>query len=171
VTDRIERELDLPASPPRVWRSLTDPDQVAQWLAEEVTLELWPGGEATFKIAGVVHLGWVEEVQAPGQDPDGWVEEVQAPGQDPDGWVEEVQAPPRIPHDPGDPAQEAARLTFWWAPEGRPASRVELVLYPGADGGTRLRIAETRPLEMLDLVGIPLPGHGGARFGPALVAA
>ena len=26
MTDRIERELDLPASPARVWRSLTDPD-------------------------------------------------------------------------------------------------------------------------------------------------
>ncbi len=36
---------------------------------------------------------------------------------------------------------------------------------------TRLRIVETRPLEVLDLVGIPLPGHGGARYGPALVAA
>jgi uncharacterized protein YndB with AHSA1/START domain len=72
------------------------------------------------------------------------------------GWVEEVRAP--------------ARLAFWWATDDEPASRVELTL---DDDGfeTRLRIVETRPLEMLDLVGVPLPRIGGATFGPALVAA
>lgn len=40
--------------------------------------------------------------------------------------------------------------------------------------GTRLRVVETRPLEVLDLVGIPVRsagGAGGASYGPALVAA
>lgn len=72
------------------------------------------------------------------------------------GWVEEVA--------------EESRLAFWWADDGEPASRVELTLTPLLDG-TRLRVTETRPLELLDLVGVPLPGHGGQRFGPALVAA
>jgi hypothetical protein len=39
---------------------------------------------------------------------------------------------------------------------------------------TRLRVVETRPLDMLDLVGTPLPGLGGLggrTYGPALVAA
>ena len=63
------------------------------------------------------------------------------------------------------------RLTFWWAVDDEPASRVELRI-DERDTGTRLRIVETRPLEVLDLVGVPLPrAGGGAGYGPALVAA
>ena len=47
---------------------------------------------------------------------------------------------------------------------------MELTLTP-ADDATLLRVVETRPLELLDLVGMPLPGIGGKTFGPALVAA
>jgi uncharacterized protein YndB with AHSA1/START domain len=72
------------------------------------------------------------------------------------GWVEDVSAP--------------ERLAFWWADDEEPATRVELKIEP-RDTGSRLRIVETRPLELLDLVGVPLPGAGGAGFGPALVAA
>jgi uncharacterized protein YndB with AHSA1/START domain len=78
------------------------------------------------------------------------------------GWVEEVAAPS---DERGD-----GRLAFWWAEDGEPASRVELSLSP-LDPGTRLRVVETRPLQLLDLVGVPLPGQAGQRFGPALVAA
>lgn len=80
------------------------------------------------------------------------------------GWVEEVLAPAE---------DRAGRLSFWWQQEDEPASRVTFALEP-TDRGTRLRIAETRPLELLDLVGIPLRsagGAGGSSFGPALVAA
>ena len=55
--------------------------------------------------------------------------------------------------------------------DDEPASRVCFSVTSREDGTTRLRIVETRPLEVLDLVGIPLPGHGGRTFGPALVAA
>jgi uncharacterized protein YndB with AHSA1/START domain len=72
------------------------------------------------------------------------------------GWVEDVAAP--------------ERLAFWWAVEDEPASRVELRIEAVGES-TRLRVVETRPLEVLDLVGVPLPGVGGTRFGPALVAA
>lgn len=72
------------------------------------------------------------------------------------GWVEEVQAP--------------CRLAFWWASDDQPATRVELALTQEHQG-TRLRVVETRPLEQLDLIAIPLPGDGGRTFGPALVAA
>jgi uncharacterized protein YndB with AHSA1/START domain len=78
------------------------------------------------------------------------------------GWVEEVSAPA------GD--GDGGRLAFWWGDDGEPASRVELSVLP-LDRGTRLRVVETRPLELLDLVGVPLPGQAGRRFGPALVAA
>jgi uncharacterized protein YndB with AHSA1/START domain len=83
------------------------------------------------------------------------------------GWVEEAR-PPR------DGA--TGRLAFWWEQDGEPASRVALELTPTADG-TRLRVVESRPLDVLDLVGIPLGGPGspgtpdGNRYGPALVAA
>jgi uncharacterized protein YndB with AHSA1/START domain len=76
------------------------------------------------------------------------------------GWVEHAAAP--------------VRLAFWWAADGEPATRVELTLDPVADEqgeGTRLRVVETRPLDALDLIGIPLQGIGGRTFGPALVAA
>jgi uncharacterized protein YndB with AHSA1/START domain len=136
MTDRIERELELRASPTRVWEALTDPLLMADWLADEVTLELWPGGEARFVTGDLVRTGWVEEVRSPRSGDD-----------------------------------DSGRLTFWWAADGEAASRVELALWPVDEQRTRLRIVETRPLEILDLVGMPLPGHGGERYGPALVAA
>jgi uncharacterized protein YndB with AHSA1/START domain len=73
------------------------------------------------------------------------------------GWIEEALAP--------------ARLTFWWATGDEPASRVELALEEIDECRTRLRVVETRPLELLELVGVPLTRVGGASFGPALVAA
>jgi uncharacterized protein YndB with AHSA1/START domain len=124
MIERIERELRVGASPDEVWAAVT----AAGWLAEEVRLDLIPGGDALFRSGDEVRAGWVEEVRAP------------------------------------------ERLAFWWGVDGEPATRVELTLMP-LDDGTRLRVVESRPLELLDLVGTPLPGIGGSRFGPALVAA
>jgi uncharacterized protein YndB with AHSA1/START domain len=139
MTDRIERELELPASADEVWQAVTDPAWLALWLADEVTLELTPGGEARFRTGDQVRSGWVEELSPP------------------------------------DPAAAEGRgtgwLAFWWAQGEEPASRVELSLIPIERDRTLLRVVETRPLEILDLVGIPLPGLGGATHGPALVAA
>ena len=43
------------------------------WLADEVELELRPGGDASFRIGDEVRTGWVEEVRAPaGATPAGW---------------------------------------------------------------------------------------------------
>jgi len=124
MTERIERELWLPATPEVVWEAVIGDG----WLADRVSFELRPGGDAHFDSGGRVRSGWVEEVVAP------------------------------------------ERLSFWWALDDEPASRVELRIAAHEDR-TRLRIVETRPLEMLDLIGVPLPGLGGATYGPALVAA
>lgn len=139
MTDRIERELELTAPVTTVWRALTDPAWLSQWLADEVELELTPGGEARFLVDGERRSGWVEEV-----------------------------SPPR--------EGAAGRLAFWWqGDDEEPASRVTLELAP-TPGGARVRVTESRPLEILDLVGIPLGGthgaHGtpGAGYGPALLA-
>ncbi|MFZ0039818.1 MAG: SRPBCC domain-containing protein [Solirubrobacteraceae bacterium] len=137
MTDLMQRDLELVASPDQVWQALTDPAWLEAWLADEVWLELWPGGDARFVIGDQERGGWVEEVVPP-------------------------------PADPG--TGDCGRLAFWWAVDDEPASRVELELI-ATDHGTRLRVIETRPLEVLDLVGVPLPGQGGSRFGPALVAA
>jgi uncharacterized protein YndB with AHSA1/START domain len=124
MSDRIERDVWLPATPEAVWEAVTGDG----WLADRVDLDLNPGGDAEFESDGLLRTGWIEDVSAP------------------------------------------ERLSFWWAVDDEPASRVELKLQPQGDG-TRLRIVETRPLDRLDLVGVPLPGAGGVSFGPALVAA
>jgi uncharacterized protein YndB with AHSA1/START domain len=124
MSERIERELWLPATPQEVWDAVTSDG----WLADHVSLELQPGGDAEFETDGQVRTGWIEDVAMP------------------------------------------ERLSFWWALDDEPATRVELRIQE-RDDGCRLRIVETRPLDVLDLVGVPLPGAGGASFGPALVAA
>jgi uncharacterized protein YndB with AHSA1/START domain len=131
MVERIERELLLPAAPEEVWEVITSPG----WLAEEVELELSPGGEASFSSAGQTRTGWVEEAVAPdGED------------------------------------QPGGRLIFWWATDDDSATRVELTLEP-EDDATRIRVVEARPLDVLDVIGIPLPGSGGAGYGPVMVAA
>ncbi len=135
MPDLIERELSLPASVADVWRAITDPHWLAGWLADEVQLELRPGGEASFRLGDEVRTGWVEEVSSPAED------------------------------------RGTGCLAFWWACDDEPASRVELVISETADERTWLRVVETRPLEVLDLIGVPLGGYGQTRFGPALVAA
>ncbi len=125
MTDRIERTVTLPAPPETVWEVVTGDG----WLADEVRLDLWPGGDAHFCSRPSSKAGWVEEAIAP------------------------------------------SRLAFWWAVDDEPATRVELTLDPQEGGGTRLRVVESRPLDVLDLIGTPLGRVGGAPFGPALIAA
>lgn len=125
MSDRVERELRLPASPEEVWDAVTGDG----WLADDVDMTLEPGADARFCSRDSVKTGWVEDARAP------------------------------------------ERLAFWWAVDGEPASRVELTLEPVGDCETTLRVVETRPLDVLDLVGMPLHGIGGPAYGPALVAA
>jgi uncharacterized protein YndB with AHSA1/START domain len=126
MTDQIERDMLLPAPPEQVWEVIVAPG----FLAEEVELELAPGGDARF---GDGKRGWVEEAEPPSAD-------------------------------------EPGRLVFWWSDDGEPTSRVELTLEPEPDGYTKLRVVEARPLEVLDVTGIPLPGAGNDQRGPAMLA-
>lgn len=46
MIDAIERTLELSASPERVWRALTDPEELASWFPDEaVDLEVRAGGD------------------------------------------------------------------------------------------------------------------------------
>jgi uncharacterized protein YndB with AHSA1/START domain len=130
MSERVRREVLLPASVEDVWNAVTSDG----WLADEVRLDLHPGGEAYFGLGSEAKTGWIEEVLIPRAD-----------------------------------APDRARLAFWWAADGEPASRVELTI-EAREAQSSLRIVETRPLELLDLVGVPLPGVSGPSFGPALAA-
>lgn len=48
----IERRLTFTAPPERVWRALTDPEEIAAWFGDSAELDLRPGGDGWF--------GWEE---------------------------------------------------------------------------------------------------------------
>lgn len=48
-TESISFELDLRHSPEKVWRALTEPALLAEWLLPVIDLQLEPGAEFTFK--------------------------------------------------------------------------------------------------------------------------
>ncbi len=55
-TDAISFEFDLKHSPKKVWRALTDPVLLTEWLLPVVDLKLEPG--ASFKLQTDPHPGW-----------------------------------------------------------------------------------------------------------------
>jgi uncharacterized protein YndB with AHSA1/START domain len=55
-TESISFEFDLHHSPAKVWRALTDPALLAEWLLPVFDLELEPGAAFTFKTQP--HPGW-----------------------------------------------------------------------------------------------------------------
>jgi uncharacterized protein YndB with AHSA1/START domain len=55
-TDSISFEFDLNHRPEKVWRALTDPMLLAEWLLPVVDLELEPGAAFTFRTQP--HPGW-----------------------------------------------------------------------------------------------------------------
>ena len=110
MPDDVTREIEVDAPAEEVWRSLTDPELLAGWLADDATLELTPGGELAMRT------------------PD---------GEERTGWVEQAD-PPRW-------------LAFWWRRgDSGETTRVELEL-EDSDGGTRVRVTESRPLAGLEL--------------------
>lgn len=48
-TESISFEFELPHAPEKVWRALTDPGLLAEWLLPVVNLRLEPGAEFTFR--------------------------------------------------------------------------------------------------------------------------
>ena len=55
-TETISFEYDLQHSPEKVWRALTDPALLAEWLLPVFDLELEPGAAFTFRTQP--HPGW-----------------------------------------------------------------------------------------------------------------
>ncbi len=48
-TESVSFEFDLPHPPTKVWRALTDPDLLAEWLLPTIGFKLAPGAAFTFK--------------------------------------------------------------------------------------------------------------------------
>ena len=48
-TESLSFEFDLPHPPEKVWRALTEPALLAEWLLPVIGLKLEPGAEFTFK--------------------------------------------------------------------------------------------------------------------------
>jgi uncharacterized protein YndB with AHSA1/START domain len=69
-TEAIAFEFDLPHAPAKVWRALTDPVLLAEWLLPVLDLTLEPGAAFTFKAPpqpgwdGIVHCR-VREIDVP----------------------------------------------------------------------------------------------------------
>jgi uncharacterized protein YndB with AHSA1/START domain len=55
-TESISFELELPHAPEKVWRALTEPALLAQWLLPVLDLQLQPGAAFTFKTQA--YPGW-----------------------------------------------------------------------------------------------------------------
>jgi len=55
-SESIAFEFDLPHAPKKVWRALTDPALLAEWLLPVVDLELEPG--AAFTFMAPLQPGW-----------------------------------------------------------------------------------------------------------------
>jgi uncharacterized protein YndB with AHSA1/START domain len=55
-TESLSFELDLEHSPQKVWRALTEPELLAEWLLPVVELKLEPGAAFLFKTQP--HPGW-----------------------------------------------------------------------------------------------------------------
>ena len=45
----IVREVVFPAPPEEVWEALTEPERLEEWFANEVELEVRPGGAGVFR--------------------------------------------------------------------------------------------------------------------------
>src|SRR4029079_2567630 len=55
-TESLSCDFDLHHSPEKVWRALTDPVLLAEWLLPRLDLKLPPGGAFTFKTQA--YPGW-----------------------------------------------------------------------------------------------------------------
>jgi uncharacterized protein YndB with AHSA1/START domain len=61
-SETVERSETFEASPEEVWESLTDDDRLSEWLAEEVELEPFEGGEISVRDDDGERSGTVETV-------------------------------------------------------------------------------------------------------------
>ena len=94
----IDRELELAASPDRVWQAISDPAEMALWFPQRAEWDLRPGGDGVFFWEG--HGNFPIRIEA-----------VDAPRYLAWRWAVEAEEDPDV--------AESATLVEWWV-EGRP---------------------------------------------------
>jgi uncharacterized protein YndB with AHSA1/START domain len=66
MSESVEREVLLPVPVEEAWEAVTEPEELEEWLADEVELDLEEGGAARFRWDdGTERTGTVELVAAP----------------------------------------------------------------------------------------------------------
>jgi uncharacterized protein YndB with AHSA1/START domain len=63
--DSAGSETVVPATPEETWEAITEPDRLGDWLAEDVEIELRPGGGLRIGLDDAERSGFVEEVDEP----------------------------------------------------------------------------------------------------------
>jgi len=64
--ERLERRIEIRASPVDVWSALIDPESLSEWVGADAELEPELGGAARFRFPnGARRLGLVEEFDPP----------------------------------------------------------------------------------------------------------
>lgn len=139
----VHRAVVLPVSREQAWEAVTDPAQLARWLADDVELEARAGGAARFAWEdGTVRVGVVEEVAEQRRISFRWRAEDDGTGA-------------RVAAGPGDRPDEE--------------SLVELVL-DDVEGGTRVAVFEVR-IDLLRTGEVPLrPAGGPTAWAPRMAA-
>jgi uncharacterized protein YndB with AHSA1/START domain len=131
MTERIDRELVLDVPIAALWLALTDDAWLTEWLADDVELELRPGGEARFRLDGTERSGWIEEIMPPGP-----------PGPSGRGsarlsfwWSQDDEPASRVEFELTAEDENRTRLRVT---ETRPLEALDLVglRLPGVNGGT-----------------------------------
>jgi uncharacterized protein YndB with AHSA1/START domain len=124
----------------------------------EVEREMVVPGTPEEAWRAVVESDWLGEGVRIDPRPDGEVEAPEAGG--------EADRPRRGFVEDADPPH---RLVFWWSRPDEDATRVDIAL-DEVDGGTRVRVVESRPLAILDAYGGDLGSAIGIQ-GPQALAA
>lgn len=130
----VHRAVVLPISREQAWQAVTDPDQLACWLADEVELEPREGGAARFAWDdGSARVGVVDAIAEQRRIAFRW-------RPDDDGSGDRAA----VADDPDEP--------------GRDESLVELTL-DDVEGGTRVSVVEVR-IDVLAGGDVPLAPAG-----------
>jgi uncharacterized protein YndB with AHSA1/START domain len=68
IPDEVRRELEIRAPRARVWRALTEPDQLTRWFpTRRAEIDLRPGGDAVLEWEEATAQAVVDVVEPPGR--------------------------------------------------------------------------------------------------------
>ena len=115
----VRREIVLPAPPDEVWDALTDPERLAEWFANDVDLDLRPGGEGVFRWDdGARRRAVVEIVEERHRFSFDWFDDEDGPATSVDFTLEEVPDGTRLTVVESAPTGLRASSAEWgWALE------------------------------------------------------